>query len=80
MGTYIHGLFENPTVTRWWLNTIGLPDVETATLEGLAAKDKEYDLLVEHFESHIDVEGLVTSVLVSDQSLIRKAIVEKKNQ
>ena len=65
MGTYIHGLFENPTVTRWWLNTIGLPDVETATLEGLEAKDKEYDLLAEHFESHIDVEGLVNTTLGS---------------
>jgi adenosylcobyric acid synthase len=62
MGTYIHGLFENPTVTRWWLNTIGLPDVETETLEGLEAKDKEYDLLAKHFESYIDVEGLVTTL------------------
>jgi adenosylcobyric acid synthase len=62
MGTYIHGLFENPTVTRWWLNTIGLSDVETTTLEGLEAKDKEYDLLAEHFESYIDVEGLVTTL------------------
>jgi hypothetical protein len=44
-----------------------LPDVETATLEGLEAKDKEYDLLAEHFKSHIDVEGLVTTVLGSVQ-------------
>ena len=65
MGTYIHGLFENPTVTRWWLNTIGLPEVETVTLEGLEAKDKEYDLLAEHFKSHIDVEELVATVLGS---------------
>jgi adenosylcobyric acid synthase len=62
MGTYIHGLFENPTVTRLWLNNIGLPDVETSTLEGLEAKDKEYDLLAEHFEAHIDVEGIVATV------------------
>ena len=82
MGTYIHGLFENPTVTRWWLNTIGLPDVETATLEGLEAKDKEYDLLAEHFESYIDVEGLVTTVLGSAQPLARKATsqIEKETQ
>jgi adenosylcobyric acid synthase len=65
MGTYIHGLFENPTITRLWLNNIGLADVETAELEGLAAKDKEYDLLAEYFETHIDVKGLVTTVLGS---------------
>jgi adenosylcobyric acid synthase len=62
MGTYIHGLFENPTVTRLWLNTIGLSDIETSSLDGLEAKDREYDLLAEYFESHIDVNGLVKTV------------------
>lgn len=62
VGTYIHGLFENPTITRLWLNTIGLADVETSELEGLEAKDKEYDLLAEYFESHIDVRGIVATV------------------
>jgi adenosylcobyric acid synthase len=62
MGTYIHGLFENPTVTRLWLNSIGLPDIETSTLEGLEAKDREYDLLAEYFESHIDVRRLKATV------------------
>jgi adenosylcobyric acid synthase len=65
MGTYIHGLFENPTITRLWLDSVGLADVETSALEGLEAKDKEYDLLAEHFEAHIDVKGLVSTVLAS---------------
>ena len=62
MGTYIHGLFENPTITRLWLNNIGLADVETSELEGSAAKDKEYDLLAEYFETHIDVKEIVATV------------------
>ena len=62
MGTYIHGLFETPALTRLWLNSIGLVDVETSDLEGLEAKDKEYDLLAEYFETHIDVRGLATTV------------------
>jgi len=65
VGTYIPGLFENPTVTRLWLNSIGLADVETSELEGLEAKDKEYDLLAEYFEAHIDVKGIVATVLGS---------------
>ena len=65
MGTYIHGLFENPPITRLWLNSIGLDDVKTSELEGLEAKDKEYDLLAEYFESHIDVKELVATVLGS---------------
>jgi adenosylcobyric acid synthase len=62
MGTYIHGLFENLTVTRLWLNTIGLPNIETSSLEGLEAKDREYDLLAEYFESHIDLKKIVATV------------------
>ena len=58
MGTYIHGLFENPAVTRLWLDHIGLPDVKTSNLEGLEAKDREYDMLAEYFESHIDVNAI----------------------
>jgi adenosylcobyric acid synthase len=71
MGTYIHGLFENPTITRLWLNSIGLADVATSELEGLEAKDKEYDLLAEYFESHIDVKGIVAIVEGSSELLGR---------
>jgi adenosylcobyric acid synthase len=62
MGTYIHGLFENPLITKFWLNTINLPDVETSDLEGLRAKDREYDLLAEHFGGHIDTAGIVSLI------------------
>jgi adenosylcobyric acid synthase len=58
MGTYIHGLFENPAITRLWLDHIGLPDVKTSNLEGLESKDREYDLLAEYVESHIDINGI----------------------
>ncbi|MCP4628601.1 MAG: cobyric acid synthase [bacterium] len=72
MGSYIHGLFENPSITGLWLNSIGLAHVETSELEGLEAKDKEYDLLAEYFESHIDVRGIVATVQDSGRLLGRK--------
>ena len=62
IGTYIHGLFENPAITRRWLNIIGLPDVTTSALDGLEAKDKEYELLAEFFESYIDVKEIVATL------------------
>jgi adenosylcobyric acid synthase len=71
MGTYIHGLFENPSITRLWLDSIGLAHVETSELEGLEAKDKEYDLLAEYFEAHIDVRGIVATVEDSGRLLGR---------
>jgi adenosylcobyric acid synthase len=62
MGTYIHGLFENPDITRFWLQHIGLPDLEVSDLGGLEARNGEYDLLAEYFEKHIDVRGIVATV------------------
>ena len=58
MGTYIHGLFDNPAIARFWLDHIGLDDIAVAQLEGLEARNREYALLTEHFEKHIDVEGI----------------------
>jgi len=62
MGTYIHGLFENPNITRFWLQHIGLGDLEISDLGGLEARNREYDLLAEYFEEHIDVEEIIKIV------------------
>ncbi|MBW2657847.1 MAG: cobyric acid synthase, partial [Deltaproteobacteria bacterium] len=63
MGTYIHGLFENPAIIGFWLQHIGLKNLATSDLGGLEARNREYDLLVEHFEKHIDVKAIVATVL-----------------
>ena len=62
MGTYIHGLFETPEITAFWLQHIGLENLFTSDLGGLDARNREYELLVEHFEKHIDVKGIVATV------------------
>jgi adenosylcobyric acid synthase len=59
MGTYIHGLFDNPTVTRFWLNQIGLRDIKISQLEGIDARNRQYDRLAEHFERHVDVASIM---------------------
>jgi len=56
MGGYIHGLFDTPAIIRRWLDTIGLKDVKIPETEGLAARDKQYDLLAAHFEKHINTD------------------------
>lgn len=61
MGTYIHGLFDNPGITKRWLETIGLGSIEVSKTHGFAAKNKEYDLLAEHFEKYIDTKGIIES-------------------
>jgi len=59
LGTYIHGLFDSPAVTRRWLDHIGLSAVVVADLPGPAVRDREYDLLAEHLERHVDVPKML---------------------
>jgi adenosylcobyric acid synthase len=58
MGTYIHGIFDNPEIVRFWLNHIGLNHIEISELEGLEARNREYDLLEEHVKAYIDLESI----------------------
>jgi adenosylcobyric acid synthase len=57
-GTYIHGLFDNPSITRQWLQLIGLGHIDIPPAYGYVGKEKAYDLLAEHFKSHVDMEKL----------------------
>ena len=59
MGSYIHGLFDNPEILKSWLNHIGLNGVDVSDVGGIEARNKEYDLLAEHFEKNVDVESIV---------------------
>jgi adenosylcobyric acid synthase len=58
MGTYIHGLFNNHAIAKSWLDHIGLDGVEIPELDGLDARDKEYDLLADYFEKYIDTQSI----------------------
>ncbi len=57
-GTYIHGFFDYPEICSKWLGMIGI-DAEKIDLgQGLAEKkEKEYTLLKEHFEKHVDLSS-----------------------
>jgi adenosylcobyric acid synthase len=58
MGTYIHGLFNNHAIAKSWLDHIGLDGVEIPQLDGLDARDRQYDLLADHFEKYIDTRSI----------------------
>jgi adenosylcobyric acid synthase len=62
MGTYLHGLFDTPAITRRWLAGIGLDHISVSDIPGLTARDAEYDLLAEHFNKYVDVEGIAGSI------------------
>ncbi len=62
-GTYIHGLFDYPDITKRWLKQIGINRVVTTNFCGLAARDKDYDKLAEHFEKHIDMEKIMELII-----------------
>ena len=57
-GTYIHGFFDYPDIADKWLGKIG---IDTKSFKQRAPhhlkKDKDYDLLKVHFESHVDISS-----------------------
>jgi len=64
MGIYIHGMFDTPAILDRWLTQIGLKDILIPDVAGPMARDKDYNLLAEHFENHIDVEGILKKMNV----------------
>jgi len=58
MGTYIHGLFDTPAVTRMWLRHMGLDRLPVPETSGMHFRDRQYTLLAEHFERYIDMSKL----------------------
>jgi adenosylcobyric acid synthase len=59
MGTYMHGLFDNPAITARWLDAVGVKGVQPPAIGGLAARDVEYERLADHFEKHVDVDAII---------------------
>ena len=62
LGTYVHGLFDAPAVTRRWLAGIGLAHLAVTDLHGPAARDRAYDELARHLTRHLDVDALLRLV------------------
>ncbi len=62
MGTYMHGLFDTPAVTRRWLRLIGLSDLDVSESGGYADRDRAYDLLAAHFKAFINVDAIAALV------------------
>jgi adenosylcobyric acid synthase len=59
MGTYVHGMFDNPPITARWLDTLGVKGVRPPAIGGLAARDVEYERLADHLERHVDVDAII---------------------
>jgi len=53
-GTYLHGFFDSSKILLKWLKTIGL-DVNYPCDDMHSLKQRDYALLKEHFEAHIDM-------------------------
>ena len=62
MGTYLHGVFDSPAITRKWLKTIGLEHLEVPDKNRFKAKDNTYDLLTSHFERHMDMDAVMALI------------------
>ena len=57
-GTYIHGFFDSYQVLSKWLEWAGI-NINIPCDDILSLKEKDYTLLKEHFEKHIDIAPLL---------------------
>lgn len=58
VGTYLHGLFDDPDALPAWLRWAGLPDV--ATLDMHALREASIERLADAVEQHLDTARLAT--------------------
>ena len=70
LGTYMHGLFDTPEITRRWLQHIGLAEVKVDQVHGPAARDAAYDLLAEHAQRHLDMAAISELLGHGDQGAV----------
>lgn len=63
MGTYMHGMFDMPEITKKWFQLIGLGHLDVSEIRGPAARDRDYDLLAEHFEAHVHMHEIEKQLL-----------------
>ncbi|MBT3175532.1 MAG: cobyric acid synthase [Desulfobacula sp.] len=57
-GTYMHGFFDSSQILSKWLKTIGLDgNYQCDDMHNL--KERDYLLLKEHFETYIDMDGIL---------------------
>ncbi|WP_310600818.1 cobyric acid synthase [Desulfobulbus sp.] len=71
MGTYMHGLFDTPAITRRWLAGIGLGRIDVDRLHGPAARDQAYEQLAAHALAHLDIEALTALLPASLRERLR---------
>ncbi|WP_022666275.1 cobyric acid synthase [Desulfospira joergensenii] len=58
-GTYIHGFFDFSPVLAKWFSMIGLEGFSLPNQDMAVEKEKNYALLKEHFEKHIDIGSIL---------------------
>lgn len=62
MGTYVHGLFDSPTWRGGMLNSIrrkkNISEIKRP-IDFLKSRDRQYDLLADHFEKHTNVKAIM---------------------
>ena len=59
MGTYVHGLFDNPAILKSWLKHIGLKNIDVSAAGGIQSRNRQYDRLADHFAKYVDVERIL---------------------
>ena len=59
MGTYIHGILDNPQFIDWMLNCTEKQNLEPSAQSRESFKEEQYDRLANHVRKYVDVETII---------------------
>lgn len=55
-GTYMHGFFDSSKIKKKWLEQIGVKVSIDSKEDRTSSKNRDYQLLKEHFEKHVNID------------------------
>lgn len=58
MGTYVHGLLDNPMFTTWLLERVKPHAIPVNVPDAVAWRSRQYDLLADHVRRHVDIAAI----------------------
>ncbi len=74
-GTYMHGMFDSDEIRSAWLELVGIKSPASGismdkkdSTTGISGKDRDYALLKEHFEKHIDLNKIIKNTGITVNS------------
>ncbi len=77
LGSYLHGLFDAPAITRRWLQRIGLGGIPVDETDGPGVRNRAYDALADHAGRYLNlsiVDRMIGPPVSAERQTVRGGV------